>query len=159
MMAAALAACGSRSSGEAVPQPEAPSFEQRMREQISPVEEGLAEEHRGALPVLEREICIPAREHGDPPECHRDRVYADGARYLLTSGSWLPVRRVSPESMAALSELYGEVCDGTDPVFGNDDGSEIHLVNMDSCQARLVVTGIAAGRLAPLSRVPDMLNR
>lgn len=161
IVALVLTACGSGPPAEV----EGPNgaddahFEQELRAALSPVVEGLGETHRSALPILERQICIPAVEHGDPPACHRDRVYADGARYLLMNESWLAVRPVSPESMRALTALYGDACDGVDPVFGNDDGSEIHLVNLETCHARLVVTGIAAGGLARLREVPTLLER
>ena len=160
ILAFALSSCGSSSSAEpAEPAGDDARFEQELREAINPVVEGLADAHRSELPALELEICIPAVERGDPPSCHRDRVYADGARYLLTTESWFAVRPVSPEGMAALGQLYGEVCDGVDPVFGNDTGSEIHLVHFETCHARLVVTGIPSGRLARLRDVPTLLQR
>ena len=155
-----VTACGSPHSAEPEARDRANVIEaQEMRERMSPVAEGLSAAHREALPVLERETCIPAIERGEPPTCHHDRVYADGAHYLLTTDRWLSVNPIPPEHMAELAAIYGAACDAVDPVRGDDDGSVIHLVHMESCRARIPVTGIPEGPLEGLNRATDILNQ
>ncbi len=123
---------------------------------------GLLPRHSGETPLLEKVACIPPSRAGGKSRCHLQRVYGDGSLYLLPraggSGSWHHLARLKPGTVKRLSRLFQEVCKGSDPTYGNDNGSFVYRVQVPGCTRELVVTGIPAGGLKRLSEVAPLIN-
>lgn len=162
-----LAACGSASCRKSS-QPAARSAKPAAATQkvtLHPATAGLLARHRQETPLLEKEACIPAVRRGEKSRCHLQRVYRDGSLYLLSpqEGSapraWHRLARIKKGALEQLERLFAEVCGGTDPAHGNENGTFTYRVDTPRCTRELVVTGQASGGLKRLDQVADLINQ
>jgi hypothetical protein len=125
------------------------------------VSEGLLPRHVDAVPLLEKVACIPPVEPGKEASCGTQRVYRDGDLYMLTDDatkSWFHLGKLEPGTPEKLEALFAELCDGEDPVMGNDNGRFIYRVTSETCTREFVVVGFPQGTLERIGSVTDIIN-
>jgi hypothetical protein len=136
----------------------------KPRVKLHPVTAGLLPRHRSKTPLLEKEACIPSARPGGKSNCQLTRVYGDGALYQLSRKQgqkpehWHHLARLKTGTVEKLARLFKEVCDGKDPLYGNDRGSFVYRVHTPGCTRELIVTGIPDGGLRRLLEVPNLIN-
>ncbi len=144
------------------PSVDEPPVQKSMK--LTPVVDGLSPAHRAEVPLLEMVAYTPPSTRPGEPTAHTSRVYRDGSYYLLQSaegagaGRWAYLSSVKPEGITRLEELFGAVCEGSDPLYGNDEGGSVYRVTTPGCTREFVVTGVPSGDLARLADVTDIIS-
>ncbi len=128
--------------------------------------EGLEPAHVNETPLLEKLAFIPAREHGNPPDCSAQRVYRDGTLYILRprlsecGGTWHRLTSQTQEGVQQLEELFASLC--RDPEFpqGDSNGALIYRVTSPRCTRQFVLRGIPSHAQSRLVQgTADIMNR
>ena len=123
----AMVACAPQGEGrsEATPgnkERAAPQVAQALPP-FSGISAGIAAQHLAETPVYEQRTCIPDEVHGEAPRCHLQRIYPDGAHYLLNDEAdaaprWWLLNALEPTFVPALEALFAEICQH--PSFADD---------------------------------------